>query len=126
MVGLGLDLDELELVPIFDQDVNANEEIAMANGGFKNGDLVLLQQFSGLGQSFFMTHRADLNALGVVELSQLTHLIAAIGQHGQKTVFLLGVAVDFFFARVEQLGWALRSQFEAGFGEVAGHVVIEV
>jgi hypothetical protein len=38
---------------------------------------------------------------------QLTHLIAPIGQHGQKAVFLLEVSVKLQLAGVEEIGVAL-------------------
>ena len=56
-------------------------------------------------------------ALGpLAALGQFANLVAAIGQHGQKAVFLLGVPINIFFACVKELGRAFRCQLESGFG----------
>ena len=42
--GLGFHFDELESIAILDQDVDANEEVADANGGFEQDDAVAGQK----------------------------------------------------------------------------------
>ena len=91
----------------------------MRNGGFKQHHAVLRHVLGGLRQGVGRVFGCDFNASGVHQLGKLANLKAAIGQHGQKLVVVVGIGVG-GFAGVIELGRATECQLEAGFGEVAG------
>ena len=49
----------------------------------------------------------NLNAIGVATLGEFTDLLAAIGQHCQEAIFLIGIAVNLFLSYVKEIGRTL-------------------
>lgn len=103
---------------VLGHDHYTDQKPFMDDGWLEQGDVVPLEQLSGLCDSLIHLFGTDFNPIGIYELGQLANLKPAIGQHGQKLVVILGIGVR-PFARVVKLGRAFKRQLEAGFGQVA-------
>ena len=123
VVGLGLDLDELEAIAVFDEDVDANEEVADADRWLEQNDVVAGQKLHGGSLGGGVIGLVDLDPVRVAQLRQGADLVAALGEHLEEGILGHRVLVTILLARVEELPRALDRELEAGFGQVAwlGH-----
>ena len=119
IVGLCLDLDELESIAVFDEYVDADEKVSKADGRFEKNDMIACQKLLGGSLCGSVIGLVNLDPLRVAQLRQGADLIPTLGKHLKEGILCHGVLVDVLLAGVVQLTRALDGEFEARFGEVS-------
>lgn len=116
VVGFRLHLDEVHGAAFLDEDVGADEQIAVAERGLVDCRVGLGEVRGGFGKGLSAREGRDVVARRH-EAGEFANLKAALGQGLQKLVSGFGIGVEVAVVAVVDFRRAVEAEAVAGFGE---------